>query len=73
MTKKQVKKRNPRLKRSKYFFDLKIDKPISVTFRRSNVSLKKSRADYFAHEKQIYCMESQRCAVSAFFHITCTN
>lgn len=73
MKKKQVKTKTQKLKRSKYLIDLKIDRPCGAAFRRSNIVVKKSRANYFDHEKQIFCMEAQRCAVEAFFHITCTN
>jgi hypothetical protein len=67
------KRKKGTLRRNKYFFDYKIETPLRVVLRRGNNAMKKSRARFFAFEKQIYCMSEQRCAVAAHFHITSTN
>jgi hypothetical protein len=62
-----------KLKRSKYFFDLKIDKPLGLAFRRSSFVAKKCRIYYSILERHIYFIDSKRCDVATCFHITSTN
>jgi hypothetical protein len=61
------------LSRKTEWVDLKIDQPLSVKLRRCDIAIKKRRAKYFAFERKIFFMNTQRCAVAANIHITCTN
>ena len=73
MRKISGKNKKIKLKRNKYFIELKIDRQLNAAFRRGNVAMKSSRVNYLAHENSVFCMNSQRCPVAAYFHITSTN
>jgi cytidylate kinase len=53
--------------------ELKIDKQLSVAFRRENMIVKSRRAKYFTYEKKIFFISGQRCRIAAQVRITSIN
>jgi hypothetical protein len=73
-----------KLGRAKYCTELKIDRPLSILFRRGtnkaespengdNIWVRRAREKHFFFEKKVFFMDRQRCAVKVLVRITCSN
>ena len=62
-----------RLRRKKYCFDLKFDRPLGHAIRRGNRSVKKGRAKFYEYENKFFNSKANYCAIDTRYRIMCVN